>query len=103
MDLHINNGGASGSQGTLNPTVSSGDLHLVQALKQERCLTDREKHFLLEHSFVPSLGYSFPSRTISGSIWHFQHRWLTMVLFIQNLLMVAFANSVFYLQNALSQ
>ena len=77
VDLHINNGGASCTQGTLNPTVSSGDLHLVQALKQERCLTDREKHFLLERSFVPSLGYSFPSRTISGSVRQFQHRWLT--------------------------
>ena len=59
------------SEITLHPAVSSGDLHLVQSLKQEWCLTDREKHFILEHSFVPSLRYTFPSRTISGTIRHF--------------------------------
>ena len=46
--LHTNgNGetGASGAQDTLHPAVSSGDLHLIQALKQEWYLTDREKFF----------------------------------------------------------
>ena len=78
--LHTNDDGekdASDAQDTLHPAVSSGDLHLIQALKQERYLTDREKYFLMKHSFVPSPGYSFPSRIISGSVRHFQHRWLT--------------------------
>ena len=75
--LHTNDDGekdASDAQDTLHPAVSSGDF---QALKQERYLTDREKYFLMKHSFVPSPGYSFPSRIISGSVRHFQHRWLT--------------------------
>ena len=67
----------SALQLTLHPAVSSGDLSLVQALKQGRCLTDKERHYLMEHSFVPHTGYNFPSRTISGSVRHFQHRWLT--------------------------
>ena len=77
VDLCTNNSTGTSANDTLHPAVSSGDLNLVQALKQERCLTDAEKYFLLKHSFVPNPGYSFPSRTISGSVRHFQHRWLT--------------------------
>ena len=63
-------GGASANQDTMHPAVSSGDLNLIQALKSERCLKDEEKHFFEQHSFVANTGYSFPSRTISGSVRH---------------------------------
>ena len=76
LGIDLRDGGASANQDTMHPPVSSGDLNLIQALKREQCLTDKEKHLLMQHSFVPNTGYSFPSRTITGSVRHFQHRWL---------------------------
>lgn len=58
----------------MHSAVESGDLNKVLQLKQS--LTDQEKLFLLEHSFVPCPGYNFPTRIISGCKRHFQDNWL---------------------------
>ena len=73
VELRINNSGGTSAYDTrvtLHPAVSSGDLNLVQALKQEQYLRK-----LLQHSFVPNPGYRFPNHIIRSSVQHFKHRW----------------------------
>ena len=62
---------------TLSADIKSGDLAKVIAIKQHRPLTDQEKFYMLEHSFSPPSGYSFPCQIINGVKRHFQHRWLS--------------------------
>ena len=59
---------------TMHSAVESGDINKV--LQHKQSLTDREKLFLLEHSFVPFPHYSFPVRIISGCKRYFQYSWL---------------------------
>ena len=56
--------------------VKSGDLAKVVSLKNERSLTNEEKMYVLNNSFVPHPGYKFPTCSISGSLRHFQPSWL---------------------------
>ena len=45
-------------------------------VKQHRSLTSQERMHVLEHSFMPYLGYKFPHRTINGCKRRFQPKWL---------------------------
>ena len=56
--------------------VRSGDLAKIVDLQQHRPLTNQERMYVLEHSFVPHSGYNFPIRTINGCKRHFQPKWL---------------------------
>ena len=62
---------------TMHPAVSSGDFDRVVHLKAERELTDNEKFYLLNHHFVPGVGYQFPSHTFGKQSRRFQKQWLT--------------------------
>ena len=62
---------------TMHPAVSSGDFDQVVHLKTERDLIDSEKLFLLNHHFVPGIGYQFPAHTFGKQSRHFQSNWLT--------------------------
>ena len=83
-DLSTEDQGASGpsthltgaSQQEAHPAVCSGDFGKVVKLKANRSLSDNEKLALLKHCFVPSPGYTFPTREISGRQRSFQHSWL---------------------------
>ena len=68
--------GQSGT-GNLHVAVQSGDLNQVVILKQQRTFTDQEKLGVLEHSFVPPRGYTYPTRIINGCKRHFQSSWLS--------------------------
>ena len=62
---------------TMHPAVSSGDFDRVVHLKAERELTDSEKFYLLNHHFVPRIGYQFPSHTFGKQSRRFQKQWLS--------------------------
>ena len=68
--------GQSGT-GNLHVAVQSGDPNQVVILKQQRTFTDQEKLGVLEHSFVPPRGYTYPTRIINGCKRHFQSSWLS--------------------------
>jgi len=57
----------------LDPAVSCGDFHRVVNYKNSRQkeLTDHEKHYLLNHHFIPSATYKFPSHTFGKQKGHF--------------------------------
>lgn len=61
---------------SLPTDVRSGDLAKIVDLQQHRPLTNQERMYVLEHSFVPHSGYNFPIRTINGCKRHFQPKWL---------------------------
>ena len=73
-------GDASGAQESsysgLSADIRSGDLAKVVSLQQHRPLTNHERMYILEHSFVPHSGYNFPNRIINGCKRHFQSKWL---------------------------
>ena len=56
--------------------IRSGDLAKIVSLQQHRPLTNQERMYVIEHSFVPHSGYNFPNRTTNGCKRHFQHKWL---------------------------
>ena len=61
---------------SLPADIRSGDLAKIIDLQQHRPLTNQERMYVLEHSFVPHLGYNFPIRTINGCKQYFQPKWL---------------------------
>jgi len=64
----------------LDLAVSCGDFHRVVNYKnsRQRELTDHEKHYLLNHHFIPSATYKFLSHTFGKQKKkHFQRSWLT--------------------------
>ena len=70
---------AASSGHSLDPAVSCGDFHRVVNYKNngQRELTDHEKHYFLNHHFIPSATYKFPAHTFRKQQRHFQHSWLT--------------------------
>ena len=60
---------------TKHPAISSGDFDHVLHLKAERELTDSKKFYLLNHHFVPCIGYQFLSHTFGKQSRRFQKQW----------------------------
>ena len=56
---------SSSPEHNLDPSVSCGDFHTVVKYKnsKQRELSDHEKHFLLNHHFIPNATYKFPANT----------------------------------------
>ena len=61
---------------SMSTFVMTGDPANVVSITKHRPLTDQERMYVLENSFNPHPRYKFPSRSISGSIRHFQRSWL---------------------------
>ena len=66
-------------ESNLVPAVRCGDLHEVVQFKvtSGRELVDHEKHYLLNHHFVPTATYQFPAHTFGKQHRRFQRSWLT--------------------------
>ena len=62
---------------SLSVAVKSGDLASIVNLKEQLHLTDQEKFYVLDHSFMPHSGYNCPSHTINECKRHLQRRWLS--------------------------
>ena len=62
VGLCINNSGGTNANDTwviLHPAVSSGELNLVQALKQEQYLTDKKSTFYCNTALCPTLDIAY--------------------------------------------